>query len=264
MIHGDTRMATMFFPFFAFLFGSIIGSFLNVCIFRLPAKKSLLFPGSHCPCCGQPVRFYDNIPLISYFALKGRCRSCGTRISPQYVIVELLTALLSLFLFLHYPLAEYFTYFAFFASLLVVTFIDLQYQIIPDAISLPGIGLGFLASFILPLTWLDSLLGIVLGGGILYCIALGYYLITKTEGMGMGDVKLLAMIGAFLGPKAVIVTIFLSALLGAVVGLTIIAIKGKNRKYAIPYGPFLSIGAFFSLVWGDALLAWYYQFLTGR
>jgi leader peptidase (prepilin peptidase)/N-methyltransferase len=262
MILGDTIMTNMFFPFFAFLFGSIVGSFLNVCILRLPQKKSLLFPASHCPHCRQPIRFYDNIPLISYLVLRGRCRFCGQPISPQYVIVELLTALFSLLLFLHYSLTEYFIYFAFFSSLVVI---DLKHQIIPDAISLPGIGAGFLASFVLPrITYLDSLLGIALGGGILYFVALGYYLITKTEGMGMGDVKLLAMIGAFLGSKAVVITIFLSAFLGAVVGVAIMVIKGKSRKYAIPYGPFLSIGAVLSLFWGDVLLAWYYHFLMGR
>ena len=255
----------MVFPFFAFLFGSIVGSFLNVCILRLPEEKSLLFPSSHCPHCQQPIRFYDNIPLISYLVLRGRCRFCGQPISPQYVIVELLTALLSLLLFLHYSLIEYFIYFAFFSSLVVVTFIDLKHQIMFDAISLPGIGAGFLASFVLPrITYLDSLLGIALGGGILYFVALGYYLITKTEGMGMGDIKLLALIGAFLRSKAVVITIFLSAFLGAVVGVAIMVIKGKSRKYAIPYGPFLSIGALLSLFWGDILLVWYYHFLTGR
>ena len=255
----------MVFPFFAFLFGSIIGSFLNVCILRLPRKKSLLFPSSHCPHCRQPIRFYDNIPLISYLVLRGRCRFCGQPISSQYVMVELLTAVFSLLLFVHYSLTEYFIYFAFFSSLVVVTFIDLKHQIIPDAISLPGIGAGFLASFVLPrITYLDSLLGIALGGGILYFVALGYYLITKTEGMGMGDVKLLAMIGAFLGSKAIVMTIFLSAFLGAVVGIAIMVIKGKSRKYAIPYGPFLSISALLSLFWGDVLLAWYDHFLMGR
>jgi leader peptidase (prepilin peptidase)/N-methyltransferase len=265
IIHSEINMMTVLVPFFAFVFGSMIGSFLNVCILRLPEKKSLLFPASHCPQCLKPIRFYDNVPLISYLALKGRCRFCGQRISPQYFIVELATAFLSLFIFLHYPLVEYFIYFAFFASLLVVTFIDLKYQIIPDVISLPGIGAGFLASFVLPrIGYLDSLLGIALGGGILYCVALGYFLVTKTEGMGMGDVKLLAMIGAFLGSKTVIVTIFLSAFLGAAVGIFIMMIKGKSRKYAIPYGPFLSIGAFLSFFWGDSLIEWYYHFLTGR
>ena len=265
MVFGDEIKMNMFFPFLAFLFGSAIGSFLNVCIYRLPQKKSLLFPASHCLHCQQPIRFFDNIPLISYLVLRGRCHFCGQPISPQYVMVEFLTALFSLLLFLHYSLTEYFIYFAFFSSLLVVTFIDLKHQIIPDAISLPGIGAGFLASFVLPrITYLDSLLGIALGGGILYFVALGYYLMTKTEGMGMGDVKLLAMIGAFLGSKAVIITIFLSAFLGAMVGVTFMVIKGKSRKYAIPYGPFLSIGALLSLFWGDALLAWYYHFLTGR
>ena len=249
-------------PFFAFLFGSVIGSFLNVCIYRLPREESLSSPSSYCPHCQKPIRFYDNIPIISYLVLRGKCRSCGNLISPRYALVELLTAIFSLFLFLHFSLTEYFIYFCFFSSLVVVTFIDFKHQIIPNTISLPGIGVGFLASFILPrISYLDSLFGIALGGGVLYLIAMGYYLITKTEGMGMGDVKLLAMIGAFLGSKAVIITIFLSAFLGALVGITLIVFKGKSRKYAIPYGPFLAIGALATLFWGDSLLGWYHYLL---
>jgi leader peptidase (prepilin peptidase)/N-methyltransferase len=255
----------MVLSFFAFLLGCAVGSFLNVCICRLPLEESLLFPASHCTRCQKPIRFYDNIPLISYVLLRGKCRFCGNLISPQYPLVELLTGALSVLLFLHYSLAEYFIYFVFFCSLLVVTFIDLKYQLIPDLISLPGIGVGFLASFFLPrITYLDSLLGIALGGGSLYLVAYVYYKITKVDGMGGGDVKLLAMIGAFLGGKAVVVTIFISALIGSLVGITVMIVKNKDRKHAIPYGPFLSTGAMISLFWGDALLSWYHHFLYGR
>ncbi len=251
-------MDNLIFPFFSFLFGSVVGSFLNVCIHRLPRGESIIFPSSHCPYCNQTIRFYDNIPIISYLILRGKCRFCGKPISPQYLIVEILSATFSLILFLKYPIWEYLIYFSFFSSLLVITFIDLKHQIIPDIISLPGIGIGFLSSFVLSrITYLDSFLGIALGGGILYGVALIYYLIMKTEGMGGGDIKLLAMIGAFLGSKAVLVTIFVSALIGSVVGLTIIVLKGKDRKYAIPFGPFLALGAIISLFWGNSLIAWY-------
>ena len=253
------------FPLFAFLFGSAVGSFLNVCIYRLPEDTSIIFPASHCPQCRKTIRYYDNIPILSYLLLRGKCRFCGSPISPQYCIVELLTASFSVLLFLLYPPVEYLIYFVFFCSLVVITFIDLKYQIIPDVISIPGIGVGFLASFALSqITWLDSLLGIALGGGVLYGVALAYYLIMKTEGMGGGDIKLLAMIGAFLGSKAVVVTIFVSAFVGSVVGVALMLFKGKGRKYAIPYGPFLALGAIISLFWAETLVAWYQGLLYGR
>lgn len=253
-------MTTMdsFFSFVAFVFGSVIGSFLNVCIYRLPRDKSIVFPGSHCPHCNQAIRFYDNIPIVSFLVLRGRCRTCGAAISPRYVIVEALAGCLSLVLFLHFPPVEYLVYFAFCASLIVITFIDLEFQIIPDIISLPGIPIGFLCSFLLSrVTYFDSLLGILLGGGILFAVAEGYLLVTKTEGMGGGDIKLLAMIGAFLGYQAVLVTIFLSAFVGSVVGVTLMLLKGKDRKYAIPFGPFLALAAIICLFWQQPLIAWY-------
>lgn len=253
------------FPVFAFLFGAAVGSFLNVCIYRLPEDKSVISPGSHCPRCGESIRFYDNIPILSYLVLRGKCRFCNNRISPQYCVVELLTASFSVLLFLLYPPLEYFIYFVFFSSLVVITFIDLEHQIIPNSISIPGIPIGFLASFGLSqITWLDSLLGIALGGGVLYGVALGYYLIMKTEGMGGGDIKLLAMIGAFVGSKAVVVTIFVSAFVGSVVGVAMMLFQGKGRKYAIPYGPFLALGAIVSLFWAESLVAWYQGLLYGR
>lgn len=257
-------MDSMAFPIVAFIFGCIIGSFLNVCIYRIPQDSSIVFPASHCPQCRQPIHWYDNIPLISYLLLAGRCRRCGVSIPFQYFLVEALTGLLSLFLYLRFPLVEYGIYFAFSASLIVVMFIDLKHKIIPDSISLPGMVIGFLSSFALSrITYVDSLIGLALGGGFLLAVSRLYYAATKTEGMGGGDVKLLAMIGAFLGTKAVVATIFISSFVGSAVGLAIIFFKGKDRKYAIPFGPFLTLGAIIYLFWGESLISWYQRLLYG-
>ena len=220
------------------IFGATVGSFLNVCIFRLPKEESIIWPGSHCPLCRKPIKFYDNIPLVSYLLLRGRCRYCHSLISIQYPLIEGITALGSLILFMKFgPSLSYLIYFAFVAALIVITVIDLYHQIIPDVISLPGIGVGLLASLIIPqITFLNSLLGVLLGGG---------------------DVKLLAMIGAFLGWKAVILTILLGSLIGSITGIIIMVSKGKDFKYAIPFGPFLSLGAVIALFCGPSLINWY-------
>ncbi|RPJ00708.1 MAG: prepilin peptidase [Deltaproteobacteria bacterium] len=239
--------------------GALIGSFLNVCIARLPKEESIVFPGSHCPRCGHPIRGYDNIPIISYLVLKGKCRDCGASISIQYPLVEGITAVGSFLLFLRFGLSvAYLIYFAFLCSLIVITVIDLYHQIIPDVISLPGIGVGLLASLVLPgITFWNSLVGVLLGGGSLFIVATVYQWLFKREGMGGGDVKLLAMIGAFLGWKVVILTILLSSLIGSVVGIVMIVVKGKDFKYAIPFGPFLAAGAVISLGWGGQIIGWY-------
>jgi len=244
------------------LFGAIVGSFLNVCILRLPKEESIITPGSHCPHCKKSIAFYDNIPLISYFILRGKCRHCKKRISLQYPIVEGITALSSLLLFIKFgPSIPYLLYFAFVSSLIVITGIDLYHQIIPDLISLPGIGVGLLGSLLfLPLTFLNSLFGILLGGGSLFLVATLYQWLFKREGMGGGDVKLLAMIGAFLGWKAVILTILLGSLIGSITGIAIILLRGKDFKYAIPFGPFLSLGAVISLFYQNEIISWYLQF----
>lgn len=243
------------------LFGAIVGSFLNVCIIRLPKEESIITPGSHCPYCHEPIAFYDNIPLLSYFILRGRCRHCKKSISIQYPIVEGITALCSLLLFIKYGLSPtYLLYFAFVSALIVITGIDLYYQIIPDVISLPGIGVGLLGALLfLPIAFLNSLLGMLLGGGSLFLVGTLYHWLFKREGMGGGDVKLLAMIGAFLGWKAVILTIILGSLVGSVIGIIIILLKGKDFKYAIPFGPFLSLGAVVSLFFQDEIISWYLQ-----
>ena len=239
--------------------GALIGSFLNVCIYRLPREESIVFPGSHCPRCNHPIRFYDNIPVVSYLWLGGRCRHCRHPISIQYPLVEGVTALFSMLLFLKYgPSVDYLFFFALVASLIVITGIDLHHQIIPDVISLPGIGVGLLGSLVLThLSFLDALGGMVLGGGSLFMVATVYHWLFKREGMGGGDVKLLAMIGAFLGWKAVILTVVLSSFIGSVVGIAVMILKGKDFKYAIPFGPFLALGAVIALFYGGRLIHWY-------
>jgi len=241
------------------IFGAIVGSFLNVCIYRLPRGESIITPGSHCPHCQTPIRFYDNIPLVSYLLLNGKCRHCKAIISLQYPLVEGVTALSSFLLFTKFgPSWGYLFYFSFVASLIVITVIDLYHQIIPDVISLPGIGIGLLASLVLPkMTFLNSLLGALLGGGSLFLVATLYHWLFKREGMGGGDVKLLAMIGAFLGWRAVILTILLSSLIGSITGVIVMVAKRKDFKYAIPFGPFLSLGAVISLFYGEKIIVWY-------
>ncbi|MEK7850569.1 MAG: prepilin peptidase [Deltaproteobacteria bacterium] len=243
----------------SFIFGAIVGSFLNVCIFRIPAGRSIAFPPSHCPKCQTPIMWYDNIPVISYIILTGKCRKCKEPISFRYPMVEFLTALLSLAAFIKFgPSLPYFIYFAFIASLVVITFIDLDHQIIPDVISLPGIPLGFLASFVIPeITYKESLIGILAGGGILFVVASGYELLAKKEGMGGGDIKLLAMVGAFLGWKGVLFTIFSGSLAGTIIGIALMIAQGRDSKYAIPFGPFLSMGALLYLFFGEPIIYLY-------
>jgi leader peptidase (prepilin peptidase)/N-methyltransferase len=244
------------------LLGAMVGSFLNVCIFRLPKDESIVTPGSHCPHCHHPIQFYDNIPLISYLVLRGRCRYCKKSISVQYPLIEGITAISSLFLFLRYGLSwSYLFYFSFVASLITITVIDLYHQIIPDVISIPGIAVGLLGALLIPhITFFNSLMGILLGGGSLFVIATLYQWLCKREGMGGGDVKLLAMIGAFLGWDAVILTILLSSLIGSITGILLMVLKGKDFKYAIPFGPFLSLGAVIALFYKNEIIYWYLQF----
>lgn len=241
------------------IFGAMVGSFLNVCIHRLPKEESIVRPGSHCPKCKTPIRFYDNIPLLSYLLLGGKCRHCKAPISIQYPIVEAITALSSFFLFITFGVSlSFFYYFSFVAALIAITVIDLYHQIIPDVISLPGIVIGLLGSLVIPqITFWSSLIGVISGGGSLFLVATVYQWLFKREGMGGGDVKLLAMIGAFLGWKAVILTILLSSFIGSIIGITVMLIKGKDFKYAIPFGPFLALGAVISLFWGENLTSWY-------
>ncbi len=241
---------------FVFIVGLCIGSFLNVCICRIPKNVSIVTPSSSCPKCGHRLKWWENIPIVSFILLKGRCSGCDTPISYQYPLVELLTGLITLGLWSKFgPSWEFLVYWIFSCSLIVVTFIDLAWKIIPDVISLPGILVGFLASFLVSdITWLDSLIGILMGGGILYLVTWGYYLATKRIGMGGGDIKLLAMIGAFLGWQAIPYVIFLSALSGSIIGIVFILIKKTGKDYQIPFGPFLAAAAEIHLFWGKEIL----------
>lgn len=245
--------------FAVFIFGAVVGSFLNVCIHRIPSHESVAFPASHCPHCHAPIRPYDNIPIISYLLLRGRCRQCAVSISRRYPLVEMLGGIAAVAAVSAFGLsAKALLVFAFLAALIVITFIDLDHQIIPDAISIPGIFVGF-ASSLLPgdPNWTASLAGILIGGGSLWAVAAGYEWLTGREGMGGGDIKLLAMIGAFLGWRGIPVTLLLASLLGTLIGVTLMFIRGRDTKMAIPFGPFLAVGAACALFWGDALIDWY-------
>jgi len=248
MVTSDTL-----FLLISFIVGSIVGSFLNVCIARIPAGDSIVFPGSHCPLCGKPLTWYENIPIISYCLLRGRCRSCHARISPVYPVVEIITAAASLGLFMIFGLSlRYLVAFVFAAILIVITFIDLKHQIIPDVITLPGIPL-FLASavFIMELSFRDALIGCIVGGGSLFLVGFTYKLIKKQEGMGGGDIKLLALIGGFLGWQSLIFVILISSLFGAVVGVAVMVYQRGTMQTAIPFGPFLSFAAVLYLFCGS-------------
>lgn len=239
--------------------GALIGSFLNVCIHRLPRGESVIHPGSRCPACGTPIRAFDNVPILSWLWLGGRCRACRAAIAVRYPAVEALNAAGYILIWYRFGSSvEALVYAAFYSSLLVVTFIDWDHQIIPNRITLPGIAIGLLsAATVLAGGFVDALLGTVLGGGLLYAVAVGSEWVLKKEGMGLGDVKLLAMIGAFLGWKAVLVTVFVGALSGSVIGLTLLATRVKRRGEPIPFGPFLALGAVAALFAGPELIAWY-------
>jgi len=248
----------------AFIFGACIGSFLNVCIYRIPAAVSIVHPGSRCPHCQTMIPFYDNIPIISYLLLMGRCRTCRTRISVRYPAIELLTGLFAVACSVSFgPTLQSLAVFAFLATLIVVTFIDLDHRIIPDAISLPGIPIFFLFSFAIPgITWQSSAAGILLGGGSLFAVAWGYQMLTGREGMGGGDIKLLAMIGAFVGWQGILFTLFAASAIGTIIGLLAMIRSKKGMRMAIPFGPFLSAGAVIDLFFGREIISWYVGLIT--
>ena len=251
-----------------FWLGCMVGSFLNVCISRIPKGESVIHPPSHCPKCRAPIGFFHNIPLVSYLLLRGRCCSCGERISFRYFAVELLMASLALLLFYQFGLGLAFVVgFVFVAALIVISFIDLDVRIVPDLISLPGIVIGFLFSVVghywmrdplgvVP-TPLGALIGVLAGGGFLLAVAWIYEKFTGVEGMGGGDIKLLAMIGAFLGWPSIPLTLFFSSLGGSVIGLSIMLAKGVDRRYALPFAPFLCLGALVYLFFGREIIDFY-------
>lgn len=244
---------------FAFIFGALVGSFLNVCIFRLPKKESVVFPPSHCTRCDYVIRWYDNIPILSYLVLRGKCRQCGAPISLKYPLVEFVNGALTLALFARFGLGLAFAVlFVLCSALVVLTFIDLEHQILPDSITLPGIVVGFAVSFFIPgFGWLNSALGILVGGGSLLVVAYGYQLIAKKDGMGGGDIKLLAMLGAFFGWQGVLFIIFAASLIGSLIGVSVMLAQKKDATLAIPFGPFLASAAIIYIFFGRQLIHWY-------
>ena len=258
----------MILPVAIFIFGALVGSFLNVCIGRIPNGESVVVPPSHCPKCKTPIAFYDNIPLLSYLFLGARCRSCHERIAARYFVVELLMALLSLALFGWFGFTfSFFVSFVFVATLIVISFIDLDVRIVPDVISLPGIVIGLIFSTagyfffrdgfgVIP-SPASSVMGILIGGGFLLATAWAYEKFTGVEGMGGGDIKLLAMIGAFLGWPSIPITLFIASLLGSVVGITCMLLTGAGRRLALPFAPFLCTGALLYLFFGNEIIELY-------
>lgn len=245
----------------AFVFGACIGSFLNVCIYRMPLEKSVVFPASHCQACFTVLPWYDNLPLLSYLIRRGHCGFCGAHFSARYFFVELLTGLMAVAVMSQFGLTLVaLGYFAFVAALIVITFIDLDHQIIPDVISLPGIVVGLLFSLLSPLPTLTiwtSLLGALAGAGSLLAVALGYQAVSGREGMGGGDVKLLAMIGAFLGWRSIPFTIFFASCIGSLIGVGTMIRRQADSQLALPFGPFLSFAALAYLFYGERLISWY-------
>jgi leader peptidase (prepilin peptidase)/N-methyltransferase len=238
--------------------GLAVGSFLNVCIHRLPNRLSVVWPASRCPACERPLAWFENVPLLSYAALGGRCRTCRAPISIRYPVVEAITAILFVLQYLAVGPTPLLAPRLLFMSALVVLFaIDLEHQLLPNAITLPGIVVGLAFSIFLPPGLLDALIGTVLGGGILFAIAEGYYRIRGEDGMGMGDVKMLAMIGAFLGWKLMLLTLILGSFAGSFVGMLILATRRGTMRAALPFGTFLAIGAAIASLVGDQVIAWY-------
>lgn len=247
------------------LVGALVGSFLNVCIYRLPRRESIVWPGSHCPACTAPIAWYDNIPVISYVLLAGRCRTCAASIHWRYPVVESLNAAGYIVLLWYFgPGWPVTVYALLYSALIVVAGTDLTHQIIPNAITLPGIGIGLLsAATVLPTGLVNGMMGVLVGGGLLWLLAwLSPYLFGK-EGMGGGDIKLMAMIGAFLGWKPALLTILVGALFGSLIGITLIGARVISRQDYIPFGPFLVGGALVALFFEQPLLNWYSTLLFG-
>lgn len=244
---------------FIVLFGLAWGSFLNVVIYRLPAGMSLTTPPSSCPHCKKRINFYDNIPVLSYLVLRGKCRFCGARIPITYFLVEILTPLSFLLIFQQHSLSFFFFASSLFASAMIVLgFIDFYHQILPDEITLPGLALALIyAPFRSDLTLTQALFGAVIAAGFLLFIYGAYYLLRKKEGLGMGDVTMMLFIGAYLGWRLAFFTLILASLVGAVVGVLLIAFRKKDLQYSLPFGTFLAPAAFFSLLWGERIIQAY-------
>jgi leader peptidase (prepilin peptidase)/N-methyltransferase len=241
--------------------GGVVGSFLNVCIYRLPRGRSIIRPPSSCPACGRALSWFENIPLFAYVAVRGRCRTCHARIALRYPIVEAVTAALFAAAWWHYgPGVLLVSRLVFGCALIVLFAIDLEHHLLPNAVTLPGILVGLAFSLVTEPGWMMSLVGVVLGGGVLYAIGEIYYRLRHEEGLGMGDVKMLAMIGAFVGWKLTLVTLVMASFAGSVIGLLLIATGRGTMKHALPFGTFLALGAALAVVVGPDLIEWYTRF----
>lgn len=272
---------------FAFLFGLAIGSFLNVCIVRIPERKSIVLPASACPKCAAAIRPYDNIPIASYLLLGGKCRNCKERISPMYPLVELLTGVLFLSCYLAFGLTpEAVKWAAFSAIMIVLVFTDLRKRILPDVVNYTGLGIGLAISFFTQptdgtarwianrifafpppapaLSFVDALLGAAVGGALLWLVAEAYFRLRHREGMGLGDVKMMLMAGAFLGAKRTLLTIFAGSVLGSVLGLVFILTRRKQSDYELPFGSFLGMAALLVVFFGTPVVNWYLSLLSVR
>ena len=241
-----------------FAVGLVIGSFLNVYIYRLPMGLSVVWPGSRCTACSRTLSWFENIPVLSWLALRGRCRTCHVAISWVYPFVELITAVMFVGLYLMYGWTPLFAVRALFGCAMIVLFaIDYTHQILPNVITLPGIALGFAASFFLPPGWTSSLVGVLIGGVFPFLVAEGYMRLRGREGMGMGDLKMFAMVGAFLGWRLVWVTLILSSLLGIAIGGTALLISRRGMGTRIPFGTFIAVSAMVCVLWEVPVLRAY-------
>ncbi len=270
-----------------FVLGLVIGSFLNVCIRRIPRDASIVLPASRCPSCHAPIKPYDNIPVLSWLLLGGKCRNCKQKISALYPVVELLTGLLFLACFFAFGLSVDALKWAVFSALMIVlTITDVRERILPDKVNFTGLGIGIALSFFMRpvdgtalwlanrlfafppprpvLSFADALFGAAVGSGLLWLVGEGYFRLRGREGMGLGDVKMMAMAGAFLGLKRTLLTILTGSLLGSVIGLLVIALAGKRRDYELPFGTFLGAGALLVVFFGTPALDWYQSLLAGR
>ena len=286
-ILGENFPWYLFFTILSVAWGACIGSFLNVCIYRIPIDLSVVTPGSHCPVCKKPIKWYQNIPIFSYIFLGGKCANCGTKISPRYVLVELLVALLFLLVWLKFniypgprplgliPITDpklIPVYWLVITGLVLGTFVDFEHMIIPDRVTLGGIVCGLICSALVPslhgqTEWLPSLvqsgIGAAVGWGSLWSVAVLGEFIFKKEAMGFGDVKLMGAIGAFFGWQAVLFTIIISSFAGSIVGIALILSGRKEMQSKIPYGPYISLAALLWIYWGETWWNWYIRFLTG-
>jgi len=270
----------------ALVIGLVVGSFLNVCIVRLPLRESVVKPRSRCPQCKKMISWRDNIPVLSYLLLGGKCRHCHKKISIRYPIVELLTGAVAALLYLKYGFSPYwYIYFLFCAALIVLALIDVDHRILPDPITLNGIWAGLLLStvFIEPnrltvtvlriigLEQMDphlqslvgSVIGAIVGGGLLWGVAEAYYRVRGVEGLGFGDVKMMAMVGAFLGAPLALLTIMIGSLAGSVIGLVFMRFTGKSRDYELPFGTFLSFAAVLAVLYGEDMVRFYVDRVIG-